>query len=76
MAETYSVGTKGLNANSPFTPKLLKLPDSACAIGSQQAAMATNTQVLVKGPDGSQAWYTLDSERSTPANPVLLKVGP
>jgi hypothetical protein len=36
--------------------------------------MQTGDLMLVKGPDGSQALYRYDTERSTVANPVLLKV--
>lgn len=75
MTETYSLALTALRADSQFTPKLLTMPDSA---GRDGAGIQYNTrlgnQILCKLPDGSQAWYTIDAERSTPANPVLLKV--
>lgn len=75
MTETYSLALTGLRADSQFTAKPLTIPDSSARDGAGMARAAMlGTQLLCKGPDGSQAWYTLDAERSTPANPVLLKV--
>jgi hypothetical protein len=49
---------------------------AASTTGGMQGTMARGDQMLVKGPDGSLHWYKYDAERSTPANPVLLFVGP
>jgi hypothetical protein len=71
---TYSLAATGQPAGSLFAVKTLQVSDAAGLIGSQQLAMARNTQVLCKKPDGSQAYFTLDAERSTPANIVLKAV--
>jgi len=76
MAETYSLASLGVRADTPFTLANIKLPDSSARAGSQQQAAALGTQMLCKNPDGSQSWYTLDAERSTPGNPVLKAVRP
>lgn len=77
-ADTFSLATTGLNANSIFTTKPLTVGDvGAGTNGAQMAAMATGSQVYCKGPDGSLKWYTIDSERSRPGGPLyLLAVGP
>lgn len=74
MAETYSVGQKGQRADSLAAVQNVKLPDTSARPGGMARAMATGTQILCQNPDGSQSWYTLDAERSTPTNPVLIKV--
>lgn len=76
MVETYSLANLGVRADTPFTLANLAIPDSSARAGSQMQAGRLGTQVLVKRPDGSQAWYTFDAERSTPGNPVLKAVGP
>lgn len=75
---TYSLAATGLNANSPFTAQPLTMDDAAAGrAGDQALAMATNGQVLCKGPDGQQRYYTIDASRSRPGGPVyLLAVGP
>jgi hypothetical protein len=73
---TYSLSVTGLNANSAQAAKPLTLSDDQGRIGGQQLAMAQGTYFLCKNPDGSQSYYRLDSHRSTPANPVLIAVGP
>ena len=74
MAETYSLAATGARADSLFEVANIKIGDSAGLLGSQQLAMSTGAQVLCKNPDGSQSWYTLDAERSTPAQVVLKPV--
>jgi hypothetical protein len=59
------------DADGASTPNSVAV--SAVALG---ACMKRGSQILVKFPDGSQRWCTLDSERSTYANPVILPVGP
>ena len=76
---TYSLGVTGL-VPGQSTNKLYDIPDTSldgnvCATtGGMQGTMRTGDLMLVKGPDGSQALYRYDTERSTVANPVLLKV--
>jgi hypothetical protein len=36
--------------------------------------MQLNTPLLCLNPDGSQAYYVLDAERSTSATPILRRV--
>ena len=50
---------------------------TAGAVGTatgMQGAMMCNTALLCQNPDGSQSWYQLDAERSTPTNPVLRRM--
>ncbi len=78
MAETYSLATLGVSANSPFAVKSLTLGDNGGGlVGDQQNAMTNGTQILCKGPDGAQRYYTIDSSRYIPGQPpVLIPVGP
>ncbi len=71
---SYSLSVTGLNANHRFTVANLTLSDTNALPGGQQLAMAQGTAFLCQRPDGSQAYYRLDAERSTPATPVLIKV--
>ncbi len=73
---TYSLSVTGLNANHVgSTLENLTLSDAqGITTQSMQQAMAQNTYFLCKRPDGSQAYYRLDAERSTPSVPVLIKV--
>ncbi len=48
--------------------------ESCAGPGGLLQATQDNDQMLVKGPDGSLAWYRYDAERSTPTNPILVKV--
>jgi hypothetical protein len=76
VAETYSLNIDGWLAGATMasvTPNYT-LPDSAARPGSMQNAMMLGKQILVQQPDGSQAWFTLDAERSTVTNPVLRRV--
>jgi hypothetical protein len=72
--QTYSLAISGVGAHNPFVPKTLTISDPNAQAGSQQSDMRTGTAFLCKGPDGSERYYRLDAERSTPANPVLLRV--
>lgn len=74
MAETYSVGQKGQRADSLAAVQNIKLPDTSARAGGMARAQSLGSQILCQNPDGSQSWYTLDAERSTPTNPVLIKV--
>ena len=74
MTETYSQAVTGARTGAPFVVNNTKVGDTAGTLGGQQAAMATGNQILCKNPDGSQTWYTLDAERSTPSQVVLKPV--
>lgn len=74
--DTFSLGTTGYRAGTPFNVQPLVLGDATGGRnGTQAAAMATGAYVWVKEPDGSQRYYAIDAERSRPGGPVyLLKV--
>lgn len=71
---TYSLGATGQRADSEYALANLKVGDEAGTPGSQANAMALNTQILCKNPDGSQSYYTIDPERSRPGALVLQPV--
>ena len=75
---TYSVGTTAIREKNPFAP-VVTLPDTdadgnTCAqtFTALQMVMKSGNQVLCKRADGSQAWFTLDAERSRP-NLIYVK---
>ena len=74
MAETYSLAVTGRPADSLFAIAELKIGDSVGPDGLHARAMQKNTQIFCKNPDGSQSWYTVDAERSTPTNLVMKAV--
>ena len=76
MAETYSLSVKGARADSVQAVQNIKVGDTIGADGAYNLSMRNNTQLLCKNPDGSQTYYTIDSERSTPNNLVMKPVGP
>ena len=82
---TYSLATTGVRAGYPMTTlKQVTLPDDSvpasgvtvttATLGGMQNAMRLGVPMLCKNADGSQSWYTLDAERSTPTVPVLRAV--
>jgi hypothetical protein len=77
---TYSLGLTGTKSHTSFTVKSLSIPDSSAsgmALNTFQAmagVMQDGDQLLCKGPDGALRWYTIDAERSTPNNIILLAV--
>lgn len=71
MPETYSVAQKGQRADSLHAVQTVMLPDTSAREGGMARAAALGTAMLCKNPDGSQSYYTLDAERSTPTKPVL-----
>lgn len=75
---TYSVGITGCPADNPTRPLTLTVDDTMSRPGDQQNAMMLNTQFLCLQPDGSQAYYTYDAERSDPSKNLryLKKVAP
>ena len=76
MAETYSLAVKGARADSVQAVQNVKVGDTIGADGAYNLPMMRNTQLLCKNPDGSQTYYTIDAERSTPNNLVMKPVGP
>jgi hypothetical protein len=74
---TYSQTTSGLNSTLFEVDELYTINDAQAQVGSQQLAMQQGLAFLVQGPDGSQAYYTIDAERSIPGQPPILRaVGP
>ena len=85
---TYSVATTGyVVGGNNLGPKFEIIPDtsssgyaaaSPASVTNQgaQYVMSRNDPILCKGTDGALHWYRLDPERSTPANPVLVFLGP
>ena len=77
MAETYSVALQGFLADDTMSTNKpnYTIPDKvAQRPAGRHQAMRLGQQILVLQPDGSQAWMTLDAERSTNDNPVLRRV--
>ena len=73
MAETYSLSISAVNGNNArYNPANITIGDSQGRPGGQQNGMMTGTQVLCKRPDGSQAWFTIDSVRSVPGGSLVL----
>jgi hypothetical protein len=79
---TYSLSATGYITGPVLGQKSYSIPDLSRSgiqtgvAGGQANAMVIGDQMLVKQPDGSLRWMTLDAERSTAANPVLVPVGP
>jgi hypothetical protein len=79
---TYSLSATGVVAGGfqLNTAKIYDIPDlssSGVMTGvdeGRKQAMRLGDPMLVKQPDGSFAWYRYDAERSTVANPILVKV--
>lgn len=65
------------NARAPNvsqTANIIDIDDVVCnSTAAMQQAMRLNTPFLAQGPDGSQAWYTYDAERSIPGSILYLK---
>ena len=66
----------------PFNPDLIQVPDasangnSCSALAGMSICQQQGDLMLCKGPDGGLHWYKYDAERSTPANPIVIFVGP
>ena len=72
---TYSIGLTGALAENPARPLNQTVDDAVATPGAMASAMSLRTPFLAKGPDGAQAWYRYDAERSLPGGPrILLKV--
>ena len=76
MTETYSLAVKGARADSVQAVQNVTVGDTIGADGAYNLSMRNNTQLLCKNPDGSQTYFTIDAERSTPNNLVMKPVGP
>lgn len=74
MVETYSLAVTGCSAGQVNQLENIKIGDSSALPADLTLAMQQGTQILCKNPDGSQSWYVLDAERSTPSIPVLRAV--
>ena len=79
---TYSLGITGVPAENPFLPATLDISDqveaggqtlSAVGAPAEQNMMRLGLPVLCQGPDGQQAWYTYDAERSIPGVLRIMK---
>lgn len=69
---TYSLAVTGVRAEA-FAPIAdLTLSDVNARSGNQQAAMRTGAQILCKGPDGAERYYTIDAERSRAGGTIVL----
>jgi len=75
---TYSLANLGISsALTNSVSELVTVDDAAAGqFGSSQNAMQTGAAFLCLQPDGSQALYQIDAERSTPIDIVLKRVGP
>ena len=77
MAETYSIAATASHGASIFAAKTHILPDSASQAGHVNYLGQRGSQILCKKPDGSLAWFTIDTSRSLPGGSiVILPVGP
>lgn len=63
---TYSLAVKGAPAQNAQAPLSQTVDDSVARYGGAQNAMMLGTPFLCQGPDGAQAYYTYDAERSNP----------
>lgn len=83
MAQTYSQSLTGIDAGARYSvPKTVQVGDLDAAsnalnsltdAGAQQGSMMRGNQILCKNPDGSQAWYTIDAERSIPGVSLVMR---
>lgn len=83
---TFSQAMTGVRSDYVSTNENVTLPDavvpssgvtiSTATVGAMANSMQNNRPMLCRNADGSQSWYTLDAERSTPTVPVLKAVGP
>lgn len=70
---TYSLGATGQRADyRPAVTNTLDVGDEAGV--SQENAARNGTPILCRGPDGSEAYYTIDAERSLPGALVMRKL--
>ena len=83
MAQTYSQSITGIDAGARYnTPLTVRVGDADLATDalnthgrSWQGPMSRNDYILCKQPDGSQAYYRIDAERTIPGvSLVMVKV--
>ncbi len=79
---TYSLAATGAPADSPSLPLSLDVSDqavtggqtlSAVGAGAEQGMTRWNAPVICRGPDGQEALYTYDAERSIPGVLRIMK---
>ena len=76
---TYSVGTTAISPQISGTVSNYILPDtslngtSAAIAKGMATVMSQGDVMLAKDPSGLVGYYSFDPERSTPANPVIIK---
>jgi len=81
MAQTFSQGITGVNANARYNAvKTVQLGDTDIAGNALSASgraregmMSRGDQILCKNPDGSLSWYTIDAERSGVGGQVVMR---
>ena len=79
VSPTYSVGLTGLKVGKQSTNKVDVIPDQdivgnpVSPLAGMSHAMQTGAAFLVKGAGGEMTLCRYD-ERSTPANPLLIKI--
>lgn len=73
-----TVNPQGRIADNPTDVENLQVSDNVInSPGAEQNAMMLGTPFLCKGPDGGQAYYVYDAERSVPGSlRYLRRVGP
>ena len=80
MAQTFSQGITGVNANGRFGVKTVAVGDTDIAGDtcnnvsprSRDWAQTRGNQILCKNPDGSQSWYTIDTTRPTTGGQLTM----
>jgi len=82
MAQTYSQSLTGIDAGARYNaPATIRIGDLDAAgnalnskldIGAQQGSMQRGNQILCMRPDGSQAYFRIDAERSIPGVSLVL----
>ena len=79
MVQTFSQSLTGINAGTRYTPLTISIGDTDSAgdvqynnVPNMQQNMRDNDYVLCKGPDGAQAWYRYDAERSIPGVSIIM----
>ena len=73
--KTVIIPDADLNGNA-CSPQQSGVTGNATIQGGGMLTMRQGGLMQCKGPDGALHMYKYDAERSTPANPVLIFVGP
>lgn len=70
---TYSIAQTGIPADNEQLPSSLQVDDAAFGrVGAMQGSMSDGLPALCKGPDGGQALYVMDAERSDPSRGIRI----